>query len=315
GRGGRPGRGAYSGEGCQCQDRRWEREICKGSPGSSDYHCTTEKFYCEDGREGRDGRDGRDGKEGQLGTLTLIQRSEVLPPDRPTATLAMPELKDKIYRLSLNQWQTKGGTASLLAPGSVIADQYREFLNRIDGSFQLVWNSDRSIADFYNQKITLNLKEDKQVEVSLPEEVWWEGTTSQENGVTQLVISNAILEREATELTRADFLGNGQNLTFSLVDLAGKSDLISTQFWIKYRTASGDRFRRFYDYRTRYEGNIPAELVTRNNNRFTLNLGKLPIEREFLKPGVPLDVELVAIRSFAGHSAEQKITWQGEIKR
>ncbi len=92
--------------------------------------------------------------------------------------------------------------------------------------------------------------------------------------------------------------------------------MIATQFQIKYRAArASDRFSSNADYRTRYEGNIPAELVSRSNNRFTLNLGKLPIESEFLRPGVAVEIELVATRSFAGRSTEQKIEWRGQIRR
>lgn len=138
---------------------------------------------------------------------------------------------------------------------------------------------------------------------------------SQQGGVTRFVVTNALLEKEATQLTRADFTGNRSELTFSVVDLAGKSDMLDTQFRLKYRTAnSGDRFRRFYDYRTRYDGIIPAELVTRHNNRYTLEIGKLPIEAEYLRPGVAIEIELVATRSFAGHSAHQEMNWRGEIR-
>ncbi|HEY9795534.1 MAG TPA: hypothetical protein V6D30_07825 [Leptolyngbyaceae cyanobacterium] len=316
GRGGRSGRRAYGGEGCRCQERRWERQTCTGTPGSPDYRCTTRKFDCEDGKDGTDGTDGRDGSDGQLGSLTLINRSEPLAPDKPTATVSMPELKDRVFALSKNKWETHNGAASLLAPGSMIADQYREFIERIESSFQLVWNAERSLSDFNGQDVTISLEDDKQVKVSFPEDVWVDGTTSQQNGVTQFVASAVILKSEATQLKRSDFSGNGPDLNFVLIDAARKSNLVSTQFRIKYSsTRSGDRFDRDYDYRTRYEGNIPAELVSRDNNRFTLNLGKLPIESQFLRPGVAIKIDLVATRSFAGNSTEQKIQWKGEIRR
>ena len=315
-RGGRGGRGSRGGDGCECEDSRWEIPKCTGTPGTPEYSCKNEKYSCQDGKDGRDGRDGSDGRDGALGTLNLINRSEALPPDTPTTTLGMPELQNRTVSLSLNQWQTKSGATAVLAPGSIISDRYREFLARIEGSFQLVWNANRSISDFYDRRVSLSLKEDKQIEVSLPEDVWFDGTTTQEKGVTRFVVSGAILESEATKLTRADFSGSGQNLTFSVVDLAGKSDLITTQFAIKYRTTrDSNRFDRFGEYITRYEGNIPGNLVTQNNNRFTLNLGKLPIDREFLKPGIGVQIELVAIRSFAGNYTEHKMDWRGEIKR
>lgn len=138
----------------------------------------------------------------------------------------------------------------------------------------------------------------------------------QQGDTAQFVVANVILRKEATQLKRADFSGSGSELSFALIDSAGKSDLIATQFRIKYKTSnSGDRFRADYDYRTRFEGNIPAELVSRSNNRFVVNIGKLPIEPQYLKTGLPVEIELVATRSFAGRSAEQKIEWRGEIRR
>jgi hypothetical protein len=246
----------------------------------------------------------------------LINRTQALASDNPTATAKMPEVKDTVFALSKNKFETRNGAVSLFAPGSVIADQYREFIERIETSFQLVWNADRPITDFAGQKVTISLEDDKQVKVAFPKDVWVDGTTSQQGGKTQFVASNVILKEEATKLKRADFSGSGSELNFAVVDLAGKSDLISTQFRIKYGAAnSSDRFDRNLDYRTRYEGNIPAELVSRSNNRFVLNIGKLPIDSQFLRSGVPVEIELVATRSFAGHSTEQKIQWRGEIRR
>jgi hypothetical protein len=228
----------------------------------------------------------------------------------------MPELNNRVFRLSKNVFQTRNGAASLLAPGSVIADEYQEFVERLERSVQVVWNAARPITDFTGQMVTVSLLPDKQVAVAFPDDVWVDGTLSQQGDTAQYVASNVILRKEATQLKRADFSGSGTDLSFAVIDEAGKSNLISTQFRIKYKTSSsGDRFRDNYDYRTRYEGNIPAELVTRNNNRFVLNIGKLPIDAQYLRTGLPVEIELVATRSFAGNSAEQKIEWRGEVRR
>lgn len=316
GRGARGGRRAEGGRGCNCRDRNWEIQTCKGTPGSPDYSCKTRKFSCTDGNDGSNGSDGRDGRDGTLGRLTLIQRSETLSADNPKVTVGMAQLQDQVFALSKNIFQTRNGAPSVLAPGSVIADQYLEFVERAESSFQVVWNATRPITDFAGEQVSVSLEDDKQVTVSFPEEVWVDGTTSQQGGTTQFVASNVILKKEATQLKRADFSGSGTDLSFAVIDEAGQSNLISTQFRIKYKASeSGDRFRERFDYRTRYEGDIPADLVTRSNNRFVLNLGKLPIAPQYLKSGLPVEIELVATRSFAGRSAEQKIEWRGEIRR
>jgi hypothetical protein len=97
------------------------------------------------------------------------------------------------------------------------------------------------------------------------------------------------------------------------VDLAQKSDLIDTQFQLKYRSTDKDSGRE--RYRTRYEGEIPAELVRRDRNRFILELGKLPIDSRFLQSGISVEIELTLTRSFGGRSAQQDINWQSEIRR
>ena len=68
-------------------------------------------------------------------------------------------------------------------------------------------------------------------------------------------------------------------------------------------------------YKTEYEGDIPNELVTRDYNRFTLALGKLKIPDEALRPGVNVDIEVVATRSLGIRSAKQTINWQGAIRK
>ncbi|BBD68386.1 hypothetical protein NIES4072_43010 [Nostoc commune NIES-4072] len=71
----------------------------------------------------------------------------------------------------------------------------------------------------------------------------------------------------------------------------------------------------FSGYKTEYEGDIPNELVTRDYNRFTLALGKLKIPDEALRPGVNVDIEVVATRSLGIRSAKQTISWQGAIRK
>lgn len=316
GKAGRPGRGSQGGRGCNCRERNWEVQTCKGTPGSPDYSCKARRYSCSDGTDGSDGKDGTYGKDGSLGRLTLIKRTQTLPPDEPSITFGLPELNNRVLKLSKNVFQSRNGATSLLAPGSVMADEYQEFVERLEQSVQFVWNAGRPITDFAGETATVSLLADKQVAVAFPDDVWVEGKLSQQGDTTQYVASNVILRKEATQLKRADFSGSGSDLSFALIDEAGKSNLISTQFRIKYKTSeSGDRFRERYDYRTRYEGTIPAELITRTNNRFVLNVGKLPIEPQYLKSGLPVEIEVVATRSFAGNSAEQKIEWKGEIRR
>ena len=91
--------------------------------------------------------------------------------------------------------------------------------------------------------------------------------------------------------------------------MAGKSDLILTDFSLRYRTSKSKeaQFRRVFDYKTLYESKIPPEAIEYQNNRFIINVGQLPIPPEALAAGTAVEVKLIANRSFAGNSKKQEI--------
>ncbi|AFY49067.1 hypothetical protein Nos7524_3269 [Nostoc sp. PCC 7524] len=313
GAGGRGGRGGNGSVGCRCRQRNWEIETCKGTPGTADYKCTKKRYRCYDGKDGRDGSDGQDGERGRLGILSIVNSKEPLAAETPTVTLNFAELADKKLTLSKNKWILRQGATSLLAPGSVIADEYREFEQRLEQNFQIVWQEKQPINSFANQTLTVSLNDDKQVNLTFPEDVWLAGTTSSQANLTTFTVNHAIPKKDVTRLAVAEFADAGENLNLKIVDLAAKSDVLQTQFRVKFRAR--DNFGGFSDYRTVYEGEIPSELVTRDYNRFTLALGKLKIPSEALRSGINVDIEVVATRSLGGRSAKQTISWQGAIQK
>lgn len=314
GEGGRGGRGGNGGRGCNCRVRSWEVKTCTGTPGSPDYKCTDKVYRCNDGRDGRYGSDGSDGRQGSLGILSIIQGKESLAGDLPTLQAAVAELTGKQFNLSKNKWNIRNGAASLLASGSVIADEYREFDRRLEGAFQLIWQEKQPISSFSNPVATLNLNDSKEVEITFPEDLWVDGSSQTTTNLTTFTVKNAISKQDVTRLAVAEFAGAEQDLNLKIVDLAAKSQAIQTQFRVKFRAK--DSSSGLSDYRTIYEGDIPAELVSRDYNRFTLALGKLPMSRPVeLTSGVNVDIEVVATRSLGGRSAKQTINWQGAIRR
>jgi hypothetical protein len=111
----------------------------------------------------------------------------------------------------------------------------------------------------------------------------------------------------------AELANSKQNLILRIVDLAGQSNVINTQFRIKYQFY--DHVDDYVNRETVYAGEIPPELVSRSYNNFNLALGKLNIPSLALNPGVNVNIEVVAIRSLAGRSTQQKILWQGVIRK
>ncbi|MEH2252775.1 collagen-like protein [Nostoc sp.] len=313
GEGGRGGRGGNGTEGCNCQRRSWKVKTCEGTPGSPDYKCTDKVYRCSNGSDGRDGSDGSDGSQGRFGNLSIVNSKEPLASDTPTMKLAISQLTNKQFNLSKNKWNLRKGATSLLAPGSAIADDYREFEQRLEEAFQIVWQEKQPITSFGNQAVTLNLTDNKQVEITFAEELWVDGNTKSEANLTTFTVNYAIPKKDVTRLAVAEFANAGQNLNLKIVDLAAKSDAINTQFRVKFRAQ--DSLQGFSGYKTEYEGDIPNELVTRDYNRFTLALGKLKIPDEALRPSVNVDIEVVATRSLGIRSAKQTISWQGTIRK
>lgn len=316
GSGGSGGRWGRGGDGCECHDRRWSEQVCTGTPGSPDYRCETIYFTCRDGHDGSRGSSGSSGNDGKLGQLTLIQRTELLPPEEPAIARPFSELPNQIFRLSKHLWETRTGATNLLGSHSIIDDEYRQFIDRIERSVQLVWNAQRSPADFGNLRASFRLKDDQTVEIWVPDELWLQTTEVEENNLTQLVISQALLESEVTQLRLVDVAENGENLHLSLIDLGRQSEVVNTEFEIIYQTSpSAPRGRFDDDYQTRYEGKISPNLISLNSQRFTLNIGKLPIDNQYFRRGLNIKIELRIIRSLGDRSTEQTIEWRGAIRR
>ena len=104
------------------------------------------------------------------------------------------------------------------------------------------------------------------------------------------------------------------NLKAVVLDLAGETAYLDTQFRLTLETSSGDpRGNRRLRYITRYDEIIPAELVNVDNNRFTLNVGRLPISQSHFSRGTQARITLTAIRSLGENSATQDLSWQGQL--
>ncbi len=309
GKGGAGGPGGAGSAACQCSQPYWTVENCSGKPGDSGYRCSTQEFRCSSGRNGRDGRSGIAGQDGLPGRLTVLNLDRPLEPDRPGTSINLDTLKNQGFNLSKNIWETRTGAAQLLAPGSVIADEYLILLERIEKSFLVLWNAPQPFERFANANVSLTLTENNEISADLPNDLWLEGTTQERNNVTEFVVYNAMWEGDATKLGRLSLSGNGDNLQLSLVDEANQSNLMTTKFRLKYRVTNEDpRFRPPSTYSLRYDGEIPDELVVVSGNQFTLNIGQLSIPAKDLQSGTGVEIELLAERTFSGNTSEQRLT-------
>ena len=140
------------------------------------------------------------------------------------------------------------------------------------------------------------------------------GAIVEDEGLTTYQIDTILREAEATELAIADANRNPRQFNLALVDTAQQSEILDTEFVVKIRsTGSRVGFRHMQNYQTRYEGEIPAHLVSREHNRFVLDLSGLPLETRDFPSRAQVEVELLITRRLGDHEAEQTVLWQGQL--
>jgi hypothetical protein len=314
GRGGRGGRGGEGATGCRCRYEDWTVQTCTGTPGTAGYSCQSERFFCRDGEDGDWGRSGRDGNSGQPGQVWLVNRDQPLLSETPSQTLSLASLADQTIALSKNLWQQRGGILSRIAPGSIVASDYQEYVGRVEGAGRLVWDAPRSPNAFAGTGVTLAIQDTGAIAFNFPSNLWVLGDSTQEAEVTTFRVTQAVQAAEATQLAWGTFTGQSSQLTLAVLDLAAVSDYVDTQFHLTLRTADGDPNRsRRLRYITRYDGPVPANLITRNHNRFEVAVGRLPIDRDNIRRGYHAEIELRMTRSLGSNSASQTLDWQGQL--
>ena len=258
---------------------------------------------------------GPTGEDGRPGQLRIINREELLPSETPQASATVAELIDQPVDLSKHLWRERQGAADLLAPGSIIANEYQEYVEQLEVTAQLQWEASQPLSDFEASHATFYLQEDGRVMVDLGEEMWSPSENRQRNDLTEVAITALVPEAEVLNLVEGGFQSSGDALNLVVIDLAGHSGVLDTTFHVYYRSTNRyqlDTPRE--NWQTRYQGEVPTAAVTQDYNRFSLNLSQLPIKPQYLRPGVPVQIELVVTRSLGQRSVTKTLNWQGTIR-
>lgn len=234
-------------------------------------------------------------------------------------TTPISELKGRGFTLSRNIWQSQNDASSLFAPGSIIANKYKELVARNEHTVLVVWDAPQAVENFDDKHITLGLKGENDANISLPDDLWLETKTVKRDKLTELFVFNAVRTEDVADLTIDGLFGRGANLELDVFDEAEQSNVITTDFRIKYRVGEKSEKKNIFgssgtDYETKYEGIIPPEAIAKEGNLFTLQLGKLPIPPEYLQPGLKVEVDIHAKRSLGENYQMKKLSTRTTIE-
>lgn len=317
--GAQPGMGAPGGRAgrpCLCTNRQWIVEKCRivkdPVTGKEKKECTNTRYTCDDGQYGRDGMYGSSGHRGRDGRLTLIRSSQPLAPEVLYDSSDISLLTNRSIVLEDNIFVTKSGALGLLAPGSVLQDQYSEFAGRLISSAQVVWNAKRSAADFKGQAVSFSLS-GQEVVAQFPAGVWpliSEQTTVTPTGTNKVVSVEEALKESEVRMVSFKVEKTGTETVVRVKDLALQKELLSDVYHVtiwRDKTWIGGGDDRVFDK------DVTTADMAVDGNDLLIKIGKLNVEDpdKTFKKGKKIIVKILLTRSFAGRSTKVD---SGEIK-
>lgn len=301
GRGGSGGRGSRGTRGCECPVSSWK---------------VNDKTYtCKPGQRGSHGSNGSNGRNGTIGQLRIIASKTAIASDNPLYAASLSNISAQPISLTLNRWYKNSGALALLQMNSKISDEYLEYRDRLEKTAIVKWNAKSVISDYATQAATVQLQENGEIGFEFKDKELWSVVEQIDTSKDAVMSINAIVhQRDVTKLNPGISDNRDRKFTLAVIDSAAKSDLVETQFSVKIKSGSGSGIpNRSNNAETYYEGVLPKNLVTRDYNRFVLNLGALSVPSDTFKTGNDVQVEIKAIRSLGSRSTTQTIVWSGTV--
>jgi hypothetical protein len=333
GRGGNAGYGANGDNGCGCERREWfvPVQVCHQetpppahqaapAPGHSPAPTPTpqpttvcdtvqERHVCVDGQAGGNGSNFSGGSAGQYGSATLIQSLTPLTPTNPSASAQVGSLPSQTT-LTTDNWASAPGAGALFAPGSQISDTYQYWAGRKTVQTSVVWNASTPQSSCSSQAIAVQVNGAGQVSASIENGTVWAqlSVNYAADGSATVSVDKAVPANEATQLA-GSISGSDSGLVEVLNDATKVSTLVDTQIQAKVSTPG------FLGVMTsRFNGQVPANLLSINDSSIVIDIGKLPgLPSGDIKKGKKVKIELTVTRSLGGQSANQEIDIEQKI--
>lgn len=309
GEGGLPGDGDRGGRGCWCPRSNWSVRECeqvRNPDGTHREECHYRHYSCYNGSDGGSGRRGKRGADGVMGSLTLIDREKRLPAEVPFLSPYLHQMNGSTYQLSQHKWiHYASGARTLLAPRSRIQDAYRVYERTLERQFQLVWQSERPI-ELFKRPVHLKIT-DKEVEASFDQDLWIDRDQKTEGSLTTVVIKNVVTKEEAENVHIGSVEGSGKNLKLEITDDAGVADIVKTTFRLTVERKQG------FWYKTVYSGDVTEDMVTRDGNRFLIDVGSLKIPAQYLFRGKSVKMVVSIKRELGGKESSWRVSKKFKI--
>ncbi|MFS4458542.1 hypothetical protein [Bdellovibrio sp. HCB2-146] len=310
-RGGRAGR-----DGCRCNRRSWEVRKCsnewvpddrppqydpdgKPVPRSPIWKevCHEEQFYCTDGRSGSNGREGSDGSRGNYGALTLVKSNSELLPEAGGGYVAINKLsaaEPTSTTLTENIFESKKGAISLLAPGSIVSDTYREFVRRAEENVQIIWASPKDPATF-SGSVYVGIG-NGQVSFQVMSNELLISETKDEGNMHSLIIKEAYKLADFAQVSLKKS-HSGKRTQIIVTAPTPRRELVKDTYSVRIKYV-----RWLLPDKYVYSGAIPPELVQKGAEQTIVNLGKLQFEDSSSIWNKKLEVEFTYSRQVRGLS-------------
>lgn len=269
--------------------------------------CTDYRFSCSSGSNGRSGSKGSNGRDGYWGNIKLVKNITELPGEYPTTSISLINASESDIELTKQIWVAKTGLKALIADGSIISNNYSEYIKLAHRKFRFVWDVERDISSFSDMKISLNFDGEK-IDFNIEGEDFLQFTSEEIEGVTLVTVTSAYKTSEIKNLEIYDTKGYGKDLVLVIKDNESISNLVKTEISLQFV------FKPFIGFwNVVFDGKVAKEFINIYPDRIEVLAGKLGIDSKYIKRKKKVRYTLKVKRSFGNNSTSLEL-FQSKIK-